>query len=196
MVTTGDEMWDEPTGESRVWWYDEETMDLITVGANEQDNGVFVRFRDGFVAWLDMEEWLPEVDQKEIYPVYVGISPDFTELIVPAGDELHRIPGHWIRMICEGKARFRGEAWSYEMAEMWGLRIRQARSRLGWHQAELARRAGTSQSAISRLERGVHIPHFRTLERIAASMGQTPFEMAICYWKHRKIPARPTDSRR
>lgn len=187
---------EEAHGESRVWWYDEATMDLIAVGANERDNGVFVRFRDGFVVWLDFEEWLPEADADRLRPVWADISPDFTELVVPDGQKTHRIPGYWIRMMCEGKAAFRGEAWSYEMANMWGLRIMQARRELRRDQQELAQRAGTSQAAISRIERGVHIPRYQTLERIAACMGQTPFELAICHWKRRKIPSAPTGSSR
>ncbi len=46
-----------------------------------------------------------------------------------------------------------------------------ARSRAGLTQADLARRIGTSQSAIARLEGGRVRPSTRTLERIAAATG-------------------------
>ena len=44
--------------------------------------------------------------------------------------------------------------------------IQQARRRRGWSQAELARRLGTSQSAIARWERGFVSPTVKTLDRI------------------------------
>ena len=46
-----------------------------------------------------------------------------------------------------------------------------ARARAGLSQEELARRMGTSQSAIARLESGRFRPSTRTLERLAAATG-------------------------
>ena len=52
-----------------------------------------------------------------------------------------------------------------------GLAIRALRRRRGWTQAELADRAGVSQAAVSRAERGgARAMTLRTLERIADSM--------------------------
>ena len=50
--------------------------------------------------------------------------------------------------------------------------IRQARERSRLTQAELARRAGTSQSAIARYERGVAQPSLLTLERLLNACGE------------------------
>lgn len=50
--------------------------------------------------------------------------------------------------------------------------LREARRRLGWTQAELARRTGTTQTAIARLERGQVMPRLRTLHRLAEVMGK------------------------
>ena len=47
----------------------------------------------------------------------------------------------------------------------------EARRRAGLGQAELAERAGTSQSAIARLERGHSSPTLATLERLVAAAG-------------------------
>jgi transcriptional regulator with XRE-family HTH domain len=44
--------------------------------------------------------------------------------------------------------------------------VREARHRTGLSQRELAVRAGTSQSAIARIERGRQIPSLETLQRI------------------------------
>lgn len=53
-----------------------------------------------------------------------------------------------------------------------GLAVRAVRRRRGWTQAELADRAGVSQAAVSRAERGAaRTLTLRTLERIAEALG-------------------------
>jgi transcriptional regulator with XRE-family HTH domain len=47
----------------------------------------------------------------------------------------------------------------------WAI-LQEARHRAGLTQRELAERAGTSQSAIARIERGRQIPSLETLQRI------------------------------
>ena len=42
-----------------------------------------------------------------------------------------------------------------------------ARVRMGWTQAQLAERLGTTQSAVARLERGGSSPNIKTLQRLA-----------------------------
>jgi transcriptional regulator with XRE-family HTH domain len=51
------------------------------------------------------------------------------------------------------------------------LRVIQLRMRAGISQEELARRVGTTKSAISRLESGRHTPNVETLQRIAEAVG-------------------------
>ena len=50
--------------------------------------------------------------------------------------------------------------------------VRQARTRAGLSQAELAERAGTSQPALARYETGVALPTIPTLERLLSGCGQ------------------------
>jgi uncharacterized protein len=50
--------------------------------------------------------------------------------------------------------------------------IRSARRRAGLTQVELAKLAGTSQSAIARYERGAAQPSFSTVERLLAACGE------------------------
>jgi len=50
--------------------------------------------------------------------------------------------------------------------------IRSARERNGLSQARLALRAGTTQSAISRLERGERSPSLETIDRLLSVMGE------------------------
>lgn len=58
---------------------------------------------------------------------------------------------------------------------VWAL-VREARRRAGLTQAELARRAGTSQPAIARYERARSVPDLPTLHRIAEACG---FELRL-----------------
>lgn len=51
-----------------------------------------------------------------------------------------------------------------------GARVRNLREARGLSQAELARRMGTTQSVIARLELGGAEPRFDTLERVARSL--------------------------
>jgi transcriptional regulator with XRE-family HTH domain len=50
--------------------------------------------------------------------------------------------------------------------------IREARERHGLNQEALARRAGTSQGQISKIERGVISPSISTVERLLGVMGE------------------------
>jgi len=50
--------------------------------------------------------------------------------------------------------------------------VREMRFDAGLSQRELARRAGTSQPAIARYERGAAVPSWETLERLAAACGR------------------------
>lgn len=52
--------------------------------------------------------------------------------------------------------------------------IRAARRHAGLTQQELARRAGTSQAAVSAYESGIRSPSTRTLERLLAACGMRP----------------------
>ena len=52
-----------------------------------------------------------------------------------------------------------------------GQLLRSARLRAGLDQAGLAQRAATTQTYVSRVERGVTVPSLPTLERLLAAMG-------------------------
>jgi transcriptional regulator with XRE-family HTH domain len=52
--------------------------------------------------------------------------------------------------------------------------ISSTRSRLGLSQRRLALRAGTTQAAISRIERGVVSPTFATVRELMIAMGEEP----------------------
>lgn len=54
-----------------------------------------------------------------------------------------------------------------------GAFLREARKRHGLDQAELARRVGTEQPAISRIERDIVSPSLDTLNRLFEAMGET-----------------------
>ncbi len=56
--------------------------------------------------------------------------------------------------------------------------LRERRFELGLTQQEVAKAAGTSHSAVSRLEKGIHIPQLPTLQRIAAVLDE---ELLVCF---------------
>jgi transcriptional regulator with XRE-family HTH domain len=55
-----------------------------------------------------------------------------------------------------------------------GLLLRETRRKHGLSQRRLALRAGTSQDAISRIERGVESPTFERFAQILLTMGERP----------------------
>jgi transcriptional regulator with XRE-family HTH domain len=52
--------------------------------------------------------------------------------------------------------------------------VRSTRQRLGLSQRSLALRAGTTQAAVSRIERGLVSPTFTTLRELMLAMGEEP----------------------
>jgi transcriptional regulator with XRE-family HTH domain len=55
-----------------------------------------------------------------------------------------------------------------------GELIRTTRERLGLSQRRLALRAGTTQAAVSRIERGIVSPTFATMRELMLVMGEEP----------------------
>lgn len=55
-----------------------------------------------------------------------------------------------------------------------GTLIREHRRRLGLSQRSLALRAGTTQAAVSRIERGLTAPTWETLRALMVAMGREP----------------------
>jgi uncharacterized protein len=55
-----------------------------------------------------------------------------------------------------------------------GSLIKRHRRRLGLSQRALARRAGTTQAAVSRIERGLTSPTWTTLQALLLAMGREP----------------------
>lgn len=55
-----------------------------------------------------------------------------------------------------------------------GELVRTTRERLGLSQRRLALRAGTTQAAVSRIERGAVSPTFATLRQLMLAMGEEP----------------------
>lgn len=55
-----------------------------------------------------------------------------------------------------------------------GELVRSTRERLGLSQRELALRAGTTQAAVSRIERGLVSPTYKTLRELMLCLGEEP----------------------
>jgi predicted transcriptional regulator len=77
-----------------------------------------------------------------------------------------------------------------------GELVREARTRSGISQRSLARRAGTSQAAISRVERGLERPTVERLEQILAGLGWRPVISLEPIAEHRDEPRRLYQARR
>jgi len=71
-----------------------------------------------------------------------------------------------------------------------GDQVRSTRSRSGLSQRALARRAGSTQAAISRIERGLEEPNFERFEAIMQSMGWQPSVELEPLSHHREEPRR------
>lgn len=56
------------------------------------------------------------------------------------------------------------------------MQVEELRLRRGWTQAELAKRVGTTQSAIARLEAGFSLPSLKMLIKLADAFGTTLVE--------------------
>lgn len=59
-----------------------------------------------------------------------------------------------------------------------GERIKAARERKVWGQAELARAAGLSPNTLYRIENGTHRPRPITIRKLAEALGLDPAELA------------------
>lgn len=66
---------------------------------------------------------------------------------------------------------YRAEAQRIAQFEAIARLIIKYRAERGWSQQELARRVGTSHSAISRIESGQHATSVQTLQRIGEALG-------------------------
>jgi transcriptional regulator with XRE-family HTH domain len=55
-----------------------------------------------------------------------------------------------------------------------GALIREHREQLSLSQRALARRAGTTQAAVSRIERGLTVPNWETVRALMLAMGYEP----------------------
>ncbi|MEX1046175.1 MAG: helix-turn-helix transcriptional regulator [Actinomycetota bacterium] len=75
------------------------------------------------------------------------------------------------RMRADRSPAYRAEARRLEQFEKLARLVIRHRAALGLSQQELARRVGTSHSAISRIESGRHKTSVATLQRIAEALG-------------------------
>ena len=74
----------------------------------------------------------------------------------------------------------------------WAGAVIEARSRAGLTQEELARRMGTTQPVVARLESGRTRPSFRTLERLALATGsQLSISFSISFKPLERRGAKP-----
>lgn len=69
-----------------------------------------------------------------------------------------------------------------------GVAVRQRREEKGWSQAELARAAGMTQSAVARFEAGGTVPTLRILERLADALDS---ELLVQFRKRPAKRSRP-----
>lgn len=153
-------------------------IDIIRTGANEYESGVFIQFRNGAVRYLDFDEWLPSDVANIGVSVYTGYDEETQELVIPLFDggeyRIHALT-LLVTQDVETRTRFEAEAPAY--ASKWGNGVRWARECRGWSQLELARRAGTLQCVISRLECGVNAPRVSTIDRMCRAFGISRYEL-------------------
>jgi UDP-N-acetylglucosamine 1-carboxyvinyltransferase len=79
--------------------------------------------------------------------------------------------------------------------EIVGERVADLRHKHGLTQPELAKRAGTSTTALNRLERGHQTVSFEKLAQLADALGTTP-DYLMGYSEERTRRSRPTGTKR
>lgn len=78
-------------------------------------------------------------------------------------EDLHK---KWMK-----KPGYRAEYRAMEKEFAFALQMIKARARSGLTQAQVAKKMGTTQSVVARIESGTHPPNIETLERYAAAIG-------------------------
>lgn len=63
------------------------------------------------------------------------------------------------------------------LAEAFGAAIRDARSKLGLSQEEMANKAGIERSHMGKVERGEHLPNLVMMFKLAKALGLRPAEL-------------------
>lgn len=101
-------------------------------------------------------------------------------------------PGTWreLRAQRQGSAAYQAAHERTKQAYMIGRKVRELREDRGLSQTELAKRMGTSQSVIARLELGGAEPRFETLERVAHALDA---ELIVELQPHPSDAARPRE---
>lgn len=99
----------------------------------------------------------------------------FAVTIPRPGDDIE-LPWDFIRYHCDARYRREADRQAVETASRIAERVAKARKRAGLTQEDLAARSAVSRPTIARLETG-ETPSFRTLERLAKSLGLTLTEL-------------------
>ena len=159
-------------------WTDEEALEISGAAYCAPEQGVFVRFRDGLTGFFKFADLGMEDLIDQMIPESLTVEIHGTVLSIPTtdGDEFD-IDHLVLRARVDADTKHRLKQLEVKYAKEWGDRIRALRKSERWTQVELSSRSGLDQAVISKLERGLHYPRPKTLEKIARAFSLPVIDM-------------------
>lgn len=159
--------------------YNEKQITVRSVAGCPGDEGVFVRYADGLLVFLDMALFIDDARERRFLPERSRLATTRQHVLFESeGGEREAVCSALIRSFYDHHVEFQFNTRDRNLGIEWGDRIFRARIHRRMTQKELAEAAGMLQSAISRLETGRHVPRPETIDRIADALRMAPFEIA------------------
>lgn len=160
--------------------YNESQVTVDSVAGSPGDEGVFVRYADGLLVFMDLGLFIHQASERRFLADSARVAITKKHILVQSlHDEREAICSALVRSFYDYHVEFQLNTLSLDLGREWGKKLYFARMKQGLTQAELAEEAEMQQSAISRIESGAHVPRYDTIDRLAWALRLTPFEIAL-----------------
>jgi len=159
--------------------YNEKQITVRSAAGCAGDEGVFLRYADGMLVFMDMDLVIHDAKKRRFLPERSRVATTRQHILFESeSGEREAVCTALIRSFYDHHVEFQFNTRDRHLGIEWGDRIFRARIYRRMTQKELAEAAGMLQSVISRLETGRHVPRPETIDRIADALCMAPFEMA------------------